>query len=124
MIEFSHKGNFEKTFNFFKRTKKISLSDLDKFGKKGVEALVQNTPIDTGTTALSWSYQITERDGSIVIEWLNSNIQNGIPIALLIQYDHATGTGGYVYGQDYINPAIRPIFDAIAENAWKELTKK
>ena len=121
MITFSHKGNFSKTLNFLKR--KISVSDLEKFGQVGVDALRQATPKDTGVTADSWYYQIVEKNGQISIEWSNSNIQDGVPIAVILQYGHATRTGGWVEGRDYINPAIQPIFDLIAENSWKELTK-
>lgn len=121
MITFTHKGNFSKTLNFLQR--KINIKDLEKFGAIGVEALREATPKDTGVTADSWYYRIVESNGRISIEWLNSNIQDGVPIAVILQYGHATGTGGWVEGIDYINPAIQPIFNLIAENAWKELTR-
>lgn len=123
MITFSHKGDFKKTFNFLNRCEKLDFRDLMKYGQKGVEALRDATPKDSGLTADSWYYQITKRqDGSISIEFLNSNVVDGIPIAIILQYGHGTRNGGYVEGRDYINPAIRPIFDEIAEDLWKEVT--
>lgn len=123
MITFSHKGDFKKTFNFLNRCKKLDFKDLMKYGQMGVEALRDATPKDSGLTADSWYYQITKRkDGSVSIEFLNSNIVDGVPIAIILQYGHGTRNGGYVEGRDYINPAIRPIFDEIAENLWKEVT--
>ena len=97
--------------------------DLDKYGREGVKALESATPVDTGLTARSWYYEIKKTNGSVSISFYNSNIQNGIPIAIILQYGHGTGTGGWVEGRDYINPAIQPIFDKIAEKAWKEVTK-
>lgn len=123
MITFSHEGNFSKTFNFLKRNKKIQPSDLAKFGQIGVEALRNSTPVDSGLTAESWYFEIVEKNGQIELRWNNSNIVDGVPIAIILQYGHATGTGGWVEGRDYINPAIQPIFDLIADNAWKELTR-
>ena len=86
-------------------------------------SLASGTPIDSGETASSWYYEITNKNGSAVISFRNSNVQNGVPIAIILQYGHGTGTGGWVQGRDYINPAIQPIFDQIANNAWKEVTK-
>lgn len=123
MITFSHKGNFSKTKNFLKGNHKLTLADLKKFGDLGVQVLAEATPYKTGKTAESWYYDIVDDHGTISIEWKNSNIVNGVPIAVILQYGHATGTGGWVEGRDYINPAIQPIFDLIAESAWKELTK-
>lgn len=123
MITFSHKGNFSKTKNFLKGNHKLTLADLKKFGDLGVQVLAEATPYDTGKTAESWYYDIVDDNGTISIEWKNSNIVDGVPIAVILQYGHATGTGGWVEGRDYINPAIQPIFDLIAESAWKELTK-
>lgn len=122
MITFQHKGDLSKTFGFLNRAKKLDFSALTKFGDEGVRALREATPKDTGLTADSWSYRI-KHDGSVItIEWTNSNIADGwCPIAVILQYGHATGTGGWVEGRDYINPAIKPIFDRIAENAWKEV---
>ena len=124
MITFKHKGDFSKLTNFLERLKEVvKLSDLDKYGRAGVAALASATPKDTGETANSWGYEIVHDRGSVKINFYNSNMQNGIPIAIIIQYGHGTGTGGWVEGRDYINPAIQPIFDEIANNAWREVTK-
>jgi hypothetical protein len=124
MIGFRHKGDFSKTTNFLKRAKQTAiLADLDKYGQEGVAALASATPIDTGKTASSWYYKIEKTDTSVSIMFCNSNIQNGIPIAVILQYGHGTGNGGWVEGRDYINPAIQPIFDKIVEKAWGEVTK-
>lgn len=124
MISFNHKGDFSKLTNYFEKLKHVvRISDLDKYGKEGVAALASATPVDTGETARSWYYEITNKNGSAAITFYNSNIQNGVPIAIILQYGHGTGTGGWVQGRDYINPAIQPIFDKIAENAWREVTK-
>ena len=124
MITFRQKGDFSKLTRYFERAKeKVRLSDLDKFGRAGVAALASATPIDSGLTASSWYYEIQHTRGSVTISFHNSNIQNGVPIAIILQYGHGTGTGGWVEGRDYINPAIQPIFDAIANNAWEEVTK-
>lgn len=122
MITFTQKGNFKKTQTFLQKAKyRYYLNNLDKFGEEGVRALSLATPKDTGKTAGSWYYQIRETKTGIVIEWLNSNIQDYVNIALILQYGHATGTGGYVRGIDYINPAMRPLFEKIATDAWQEL---
>lgn len=124
MIKFENKGDFSKTTNFLTNLKRSKLvKDLDKFGKKGVEALKSVTPINTGLTANSWYYEIIEENNSTKINFCNSNIQNGVPIAIILQYGHGTRNGGWVEGRDYINPAIQPIFDAIVNNAWKEVTR-
>lgn len=124
MIKFRHKGDFSRSFRYLERVKgAVRLSDLDKYGREGVAALASATPVDSGLTASSWYYEITRANGSVSINFNNSNIQNGVPIAVILQYGHATGTGGYVQGRDYINPAIRPIFDRIANDAWREVTK-
>lgn len=96
---------------------------LEKYAIKGVEALSLATPEDTGKTAASWTYDIRRTSSGLAIVWRNTNIVNGVPIAVILQYGHATGTGGYVEGRDYINPAIRPIFDKIAKSAWEEVTR-
>lgn len=101
----------------------VHLSDLDKYGREGVSALASATPVDSGKTASSWSYEIIKEKDSVKLTFSNSNIQNGVPIAVILQYGHATRNGGWVQGRDYINPAIRPIFDKIADQAWKEVTK-
>ena len=121
MITFSHKGDFKKTFNFLQRAKKLNFDDLRKYGELGVEALRNATPKDSGRTADSWYFQIVQTKNGYSIEFLNSNIVDGVPIAIILQYGHGTGTGGYVQGRDYINPAIRPIFDDIARKVWKEV---
>ena len=124
MISFRQKGDFSKTMRFLGRAKStIRLSDLDRYGREGVAALASATPVESGETANSWYYEIVQEKGSVAIRFLNSNIQNGVPIAIIIQYGHGTGTGGWVQGRDYINPAIQPIFDKIADNAWREVTK-
>lgn len=124
MIRFKHKGDFSKLSSYLEKAKnKVRKGDLDKYGKAGVAALASATPVDSGLTASSWHYEIVRKDGSVSINFLNSNIQNGVPIAIILQYGHGTGTGGWVQGRDYINPAIQPIFDKIANNAWEEVTK-
>lgn len=122
MIKVKHKGSFENLERFFRRSKeKRYLEGLDKFGQAGVDALALNTPIDSGTTAISWSYQIEKTEKGYRIAWYNSNVNDGAVVAILLQYGHATGTGGYVQGTDYINPAMHSIFEQIAENAWREV---
>lgn len=124
MITFRQKGDFSKLTRYLERVKEvIRRGDLDKYGRAGVAALASATPIDTGLTASSWYYEIEHTNGSAVISFHNSNIQNGVPIAIILQYGHGTGTGGWVEGRDYINPAIQPIFDAIANDAWREVTR-
>ena len=124
MITFRQKGDFSKLTRYLERVKEvIRRGDLDKYGRAGVAALASATPIDTGLTASSWYYKIEHSNGSAVISFHNSNIQNVVPIAIILQYGHGTGTGGWVEGRDYINPAIRPIFDAIANDAWREVTR-
>ena len=124
MITFRQKGDFSKSMRFLERAKNVArLGDLDKYGRAGVAALASATPIDSGETANSWSYEIVRTRGSVAIEFHNSNIQNGVPIAIILQYGHGTGTGGWVQGRDYINPAIQPIFDKISNDAWREVTK-
>jgi hypothetical protein len=123
-IKFSYSGNLDKTRNFLRSLQqKRFLDKLDKYGRMGVEALREATPKRTGTTANSWDYIIEDTGDSVTITWTNSNENRSIPIALLIQYGHGTGTGGWVAGVDYINPALKPIFDEIAKSAWEEVTK-
>lgn len=119
-------GDFKKTIKFFEKLKSfthIGTSILDKYGKQGVRALSEATPKDSGLTASSWDYRIVEEDGVATIEWTNSNIVNYVPIAVILQYGHATRNGGWVEGRDYINPAIQPIFDKIADHAWREISR-
>lgn len=123
MITVKSKGDFSKTFNYLNNVKKASaLNFLDKYGKEGVRALKAATPVDSGATADSWYYEIERTNESITIYFKNSNINKGVPIAILLQYGHATRNGGWVQGVDYINPALEPIFKAMAEEAWKEVT--
>lgn len=124
MIRFRHKGDFSKSTMFLKNAKKgIDIQCLEKYGQAGVAALASVTPIETGKTANSWYYQIEKRNGSVSISFYNSNIQNGVLVAILLQYGHGTQNGGWVEGQDYINPAVQPIFNKIVEEAWREVTK-
>lgn len=124
MISFRQKGDFSKLTRFLERAKEsVKIGDLDKYGREGVAALSSATPIDSGKTANSWSYEITNKDGSVTITFNNSNIQNGVPIAIILQYGHGTKNGGWVQGRDYINPAIQPVFDEIVDKAWREVTK-
>ena len=124
MISFRQKGDFSKLTRYFERVKHTArLSILDKYGREGVAALSSATPVDSGETANSWHYEITHENGSATISFYNTNLNQGVPIAIILQYGHATGTGGWVEGRDYINPAIQPIFDEIVDAAWKEVTK-
>ena len=124
MITFRQKGDFSKLTRYLEKAKEVvKLGDLDKYGREGVAALASATPVDSGKTASSWSYEIKHKNGSVSISFYNSNIQNGVPIAIILQYGHGTRNGGWVQGRDYINPAIQPIFDKIANEAWKEVTK-
>lgn len=124
MITFRQKGDFSKLTRFMEKAKEaVHMGDLDRYGREGVAALASATPVNTGKTANSWYYEIVRKNGSVQINFNNSNIQNGIPIAVILQYGHGTRNGGWVEGRDYINPAIRPIFDNIAKNAWREVTK-
>lgn len=124
MIRFRSKGDFKKADKYFRNLIKASRVEiLEKYGNKGVAALSSATPVESGLTASSWSYRI-ERSGSrVAIYFTNSNINKGVNIAIILQYGHGTGTGGWVEGRDYINPAIQPIFDELAEAAWREVTK-
>jgi hypothetical protein len=125
MIRFTHKGDFRQTEKFLRNAKNRSYRDvLEQLGQKGVNALANATPVDSGKTASSWSYSIEESSGSIAIVWSNSNVNKGLNIAVLLQYGHGTRNGGYVQGRDYINPAMQPIFDEIANRAWKEVVSK
>ncbi len=124
MISFRHQGDFSKLTSFLEKAKEaVKIGDLDKYGREGVKALESTTPVDTGLTAKSWSYKIERKNGSVTLSFHNSNIQNGVPIAIILQYGHGTRNGGWVEGRDYINPAIQPVFDKIADNAWREVTK-
>ena len=123
-ITFRQKGDFSKATKFLERAKEaVHLGDLDKYGRAGVAVFAAAPSVDTGKTAASWRYEIVQEKGVARILFCNSNIQNGVPIAIILQYGHGTGTGGWVQGRDYINPAIQPIFEQIAKNAWNEITK-
>lgn len=122
MIKVEAKGSFAKTEKFlFEMQKAQIFKILNQYGKEGVNALASATPTDTGLTASSWEYETVFKNGRYSIIWSNTNVESGIPVAVLIQYGHATGTGGWVEGTDYINPSIRPLFDKIAENVWERV---
>ena len=123
MITLSSKGNFSKLNNYLEKLRESAkVGILDKYGRAGVEALSAATPVDSGLTASSWYYEIEHSDTGASISFFNSNVNEGVPIAIILQYGHGTGTGGWVEGRDYINPAIQPIFDEIVKSAWKEVT--
>lgn len=125
MIRFEQKGNFSKLDHYFKRVRNtVDNLDLEEFGKRGVAALSSATPVKTGLAANSWYYTITKTKNSTTINFNNSDIENGVPIAIILQYGHATKNGGWVEGRDYINPSIQPIFDELAKNAWREVTRQ
>lgn len=123
MLTVRQKGDFAKLTRYLvKLDKTVKRGDLNKYGAEGVAALASATPVDTGLTANSWYYEVERKRGSASITFYNSNVHRGINIAVILQYGHGTGNGGWVEGRDYINPAIQPIFDKIVENAWKEVT--
>lgn len=125
MITVNSKGDFKNLEKMLRKSFGVRFKHvLDKYGQKGVELLSAATPVDTGLTASSWGYEVVEEFGRISVHWTNSNLQpppGGVNVAILLQYGHATGTGGYVQGIDYINPALRPIFEEMADAAWKEV---
>lgn len=122
MISFRQKGSFRKTEKLLKKTLgKEWRSILEKYGRLGVEALSAATPVETGETAISWGYEIIQNGSSISVQWHNYNVNKGVNIAIILQYGHATRNGGWVQGRNYINPALRPIFDELAKQAWKEV---
>lgn len=124
MIEITQRGSFNNTERWLRRLKDAQrLAVLNKYGSIGQNALSNATPVDSGLAAGSWFYTIQQRPGYYSIRWHNSHVEDGIPIAVILQYGHGTGTGGYVQGRDYINPAIRPIFDQIVAEAWREVTR-
>lgn len=126
MIKIKHKGDFSKVNRYLVKAKKgANIKSLDEYGRRGVEALESNTPVDTGLTARSWYYEIIKENDEVVrLSFCNSNIQNGVPIAIILQYGHGTRNGGWVEGRDYINPALRPIFDELAIKAWREVSEE
>jgi hypothetical protein len=122
MIEVKSTGDFKNTEKFLAYMKRgEAFSVLEKYGKLGQEALSRATPTDSGVTAESWTYEVVRKKGKYQIIWHNTNVHSGVPVAILIQYGHATGTGGWVEGKDYINPAIRPLFDQIAKDVWERV---
>ena len=123
MVSFRKKGDFSDVTRYLERLKEVAkIGILNKYGREGVALLSAATPVDTGLTANSWSYKIEDRKhGGVSLSFYNSNIQNGLPIAILIQYGHGTGGGGYVEGVDYIDPALRPLFQKIADEVWREV---
>lgn len=125
MITFSQKGDFNIALKYLNKIKDITTMEmaLKQYGEQGVEALRNATPKDSGKTADSWYYVINRDGDKVRIDFKNSNIIEGVPIAIILQYGHGTGGGGYVEGRDYINPVVQPIFDAIANEAWKEVTE-
>lgn len=124
VVSFKHRGNFNNLDRFLKGAAKLDLERiLQSYGEEGVRALSSATPIDSGDTAGSWGYKIQRNRASYSIIWTNSNVNEGIPIAILIQYGHGTSNGGYVQGRDFINPALQPIFDQIANSVWQEVIK-
>ena len=124
MIRLTQKGDFSKLNRYLERVKEVvKIGDLNKYGRQGVEALKAATPVDSGETANSWYYEIKRQNGVVSIEFNNSHINKGVPIAIILQYGHGTNYGGWVEGRDYINPVIQPLFDKIAEDAWKEVVK-
>lgn len=123
MISFGGKGDFSKTKRYFERLKDAARIDvLEKYGRAGVAALSSATPVDSGKTSSSWSYEVSRTQTGATIAFYNSNVNKGVNIAIILQYGHGTGTGGWVEGRDYINPAIQPVFDELSESAWKEVT--
>lgn len=125
MISITSEGSFQNTENFLKRMSTLDIRNiLHRYGQLGVDVLSASTPMDSGLTAQSWYYEVRKDRNRWIIDWKNSNVEGGVPIAILIQYGHGTRNGGLVQGRDYINPAIRPIFDQIADEAWREVTRK
>lgn len=123
MISFRQKGDFKKTEKFLKKAfGRGYMEVLEKYARQGVSALSANTPVESGTTASSWDYEIIQNDSYLSIVWKNYNVVKGTNIAIILQYGHGTRNGGYVQGRDYINPALQPIFDKMADAAWKEVT--
>ncbi len=123
MFTISSKGSFKNTEKFLQTMSKGDIfRSLDKYGQEGVAALSAATPAESGATAAAWSYEVTKGRGQYSISWTNGHIVGGVPVVILLQYGHGTGTGGYVQGRDFINPALKPIFDRIASDVWKAVT--
>lgn len=123
MITFKHRGSFKNTEKFFSGAQRLKIHNiLERYARQGVDALSMSTPIDTGVTSYSWNYEVKVTKAGYSIKWTNTNIIDGVPIAIILQYGHGTKNGGYVQGVDYINPALRPIFKSIADTIWREVT--
>ena len=122
MFKLSTSGTFSSTESFLKRLLGgDQYGGLEKYGQMGVDALANATPRDSGETATSWRYSITRKRGGATIEWFNTHVVSGVNIAIILQYGHGTGTGGFVQGRNYINPAIQPVFDKIADEVWEKV---
>jgi len=123
MVSFNHRGSFDKLESFLDSMKKLDIRRIaELYAQQGVDALAAATPMDSGLAASSWDYYIQQSNSTVTIVWTNSDVESGFPVAIMLQYGYGTGTGGYVQGQDYINPAIQPIFDRIADEVWKVVT--
>lgn len=123
MIKFTHRGDLTRTHKFLSKAKNINYrSILDRYGNEGVRMLQSATPVDTSETAKSWSYETIITRSGFSLYWKNSNLVDGIPVVILLQYGHGTRSGSFVEGRDFINPAMRPLFDSLVENLWKEVT--
>ena len=123
MITFEAKGGWDRTESFLKRAIRLNIAQrLQAAAAEGIAALAAATPKESGLTANSWTAEVTIGANGFTIEWQNTHVVSGVPIAIILQYGHGTGTGGYVQGRDYINPAIQPVFDKIADEIWKEVT--
>ena len=124
MIRFESKGDFSRSIKWLQKLQRAEFyKRVNAIAAQGTSALASATPVDSSKTAQSWSHEVKITRTSCRVEWHNSNVNQGVPIAIILQYGHGTGTGGYVAGRDYINPAIRPIFDKIAEDVWSEVTR-
>lgn len=124
MLKIKTTGSFDRTKKFLDYVKRNAMFDaLEEYGRRGVSALASATPVETGRTASSWTYEVTRKNGAYSIEWKNTNVVNGTNIAIILQYGHGTGTGGWVQGRDYINPAIQPVMDKIANEVWEKVKR-
>lgn len=122
-FSFTHSGSFSKTEKFLNKMSKLDIGAIaQKQAQRGVQALIRYTPRESGLAASSWSYEIVQNRSGVTIRWLNSDIEKGFAVAIALQYGYGTGTGGYVQGRDYINPAMRPVFQSIADEVWKAVT--
>lgn len=123
MISFTSHGSFNNMESFLKHASKVDiLGLLNSYAREGVDALAYATPVESGLAASSWDYEVSHSRGVYSITWINTDVEEGFPVAIMLQYGYATGTGGYVQGEDYINPAMRPVFDNIANKVWKAVT--